>query len=196
MGIAGQIGENLLRSCEGALGVDHPLALAHAMRPVRVGGLRQAPVLRTRAGTRLSVALHPSGRDLQLTPRGVGRSRRHVPLEGLPRTRAHPLQNHDLGDRGVHAPLPAARAALRLPSHPPLWTCSPTPTASTTSRPLASCCISRHRRLPQIPAIDSADPAAPGPPSCADTAAPRCSSSRPSHALSTSVARRVHRISP
>jgi Putative transposase len=56
----------------------------------------------------------------QLTPRGIGRSRRHVPLEGLPRTRSHPLQNHDRSHRGVHAPLPAAHAALWLPSHPPL----------------------------------------------------------------------------
>ena len=33
-----------------------------------------------------------------------------------------------------------------------------------------------------------------GPPSCADTAARRCSSSRPSRALSISAARRVHRL--
>ncbi len=62
--------------------------LAHAAASVRVGRLRQAPVLGTRAGSRLSVALHPSGRDLQLTPRGTGRSRRHLPLERLPRHRA------------------------------------------------------------------------------------------------------------
>ena len=36
--------------------------------------------------------------------------------------------------------------------------------------------------------------AAPGLPSCADTAARRCSSSRPSRALSTSAALRVHRF--
>src|ERR1017187_10576885 len=64
--------------------------------------------------------------------------------------------------------------------------CSPTPTASATSPPLASFCISRRPSLPPTSA-------APGLPSCADTAAPRCSSSRPSRALSTSVARRVLR---
>ena len=31
------------------------------------------------------------------------------------------LQDHDAQRRGVHAPLPAARSARRLPSHPPLW---------------------------------------------------------------------------
>ena len=35
MGVARQIGENLLRSCEGALGVDDPLALAKRCEPVR-----------------------------------------------------------------------------------------------------------------------------------------------------------------
>ncbi len=64
--------------------------LARTAASMRVGRLRQAPLRWTRAGSRLSVALYPSGRDLQLTPRGIGRSRRHLPLEGLPRTRAEP----------------------------------------------------------------------------------------------------------
>src|SRR5471030_3271263 len=66
----------------------------------------QAPLRWTRGGARLSVPIHPSGGDLQLTPRGVGRLRRHVPLQGLPRTRTHSLQNHDRDQHGVHAPLP------------------------------------------------------------------------------------------
>ena len=41
--------------------------LARANAPMRVGRLRQAPVRRTCGGARLSVALHPSGGDLQLT---------------------------------------------------------------------------------------------------------------------------------
>ena len=41
--------------------------LAHAAAPVRVGRLRQAPLRRTRAGARLSVALYAPSRDLQLT---------------------------------------------------------------------------------------------------------------------------------
>ena len=39
---------------------------------VRVGRLRQAPVRRTRGGAGLSVALHPSGGDLQLPTPGAG----------------------------------------------------------------------------------------------------------------------------
>ena len=46
MGVAGQIGENLLRSCEGALGIDHPLALAQRCEPIGEGiGVGQIEVL-------------------------------------------------------------------------------------------------------------------------------------------------------
>ena len=46
MGVARQIGENLSRSCEGALGVDHPLALTHWCEPVGEGiGIGQIEVL-------------------------------------------------------------------------------------------------------------------------------------------------------
>ena len=43
-----------------------------------------------------------------------------LPLEGLPRQGTHALQGHDARPGRVHAPLPAARAARRLPPHPPL----------------------------------------------------------------------------
>ena len=49
-----------------------------------------------------------------------GRARRDLPLEGLPRQGQDALQGHDPQPRGVHAPLPAACAAQRLPSHPAL----------------------------------------------------------------------------
>ena len=49
-----------------------------------------------------------------------GRARRQLPLEGLPRQGQNALQDHDARRRGVHAPLPVARAARRLPPHPPL----------------------------------------------------------------------------
>ena len=52
-----------------------------------------------------------------------------------------------------------------------------------------SCCINRHRSRPRIRALTT--PAL-GPPLSAGTAGPRCSSSRPSHALSTSADRRSH----
>src|SRR5882757_7208009 len=46
MGVAGQIGENLFRSRERALGVDDPLALAHRHEPVGKGlGVGQIDVL-------------------------------------------------------------------------------------------------------------------------------------------------------
>src|SRR5271167_381612 len=46
MGVAGQIGENLLRSRERSLGIDDPLALAHWCEPVGEGlGVGQIDVL-------------------------------------------------------------------------------------------------------------------------------------------------------
>src|ERR1019366_6213641 len=66
---------------------------------------------------------------------------------------------------------------------------SPTPSARSTSPPLASFCISRRRNLSQSRALAAPIMVPTGPPSCADTAALRCSSSRPSLALSTSADR-------
>src|ERR1700674_5679516 len=46
MGVAGQIGENLLRAIERTLGVDHPLALAQRHEPVGEGlGIGQIDML-------------------------------------------------------------------------------------------------------------------------------------------------------
>jgi Putative transposase/Transposase zinc-binding domain len=45
---------------------------------------------------------------------------RLIALEGLPRQGPQPLQGDDVGRGRVHASLPAARAARRLPPHPPL----------------------------------------------------------------------------
>src|SRR5882672_665529 len=72
--------------------------------------------------------------------------------------------------------------------------CSPTPTAKPTSPPRASFCISRPLSLPPIPLPSTPEPALFGPPSCADTAVRRCSSSRPSPVRSTSADRRLHRV--
>ena len=72
-----------------------------------------------RAG--LPVALHPPRGDLQQPAARHGRARRDLPLEGLPRQGQQTRhKTMTLGAAGVHAPLPAARAARRLPSHPPL----------------------------------------------------------------------------
>ena len=77
----------------------------------------------------------------------------------------------------------------RLSSHPPLRLARQRqPQVRHRHRARASASAgataSRRRALIRV---------APGPPSCADTAARRCSSSRPSRALSTSVARQVLR---
>src|ERR1017187_2042658 len=50
----------------------------------------------------------------------MGRTRRHLPLEALSGRRSYTPQDHDFDCRRVHAPVLAARTALRLPSHPPL----------------------------------------------------------------------------
>src|ERR1700687_4665856 len=59
------------------------------------GGGCEAPVRGTRGGTRVSLALYPSRRHLQPAAHRAGRTGRDLPLEGLPREGAHPLQGHD-----------------------------------------------------------------------------------------------------
>ena len=51
----------------------------------------------------------------------AGRAWRHLPLEGLPGHGQDATQDDDAHSRRVHAPLPAARSARRLPPHSPLW---------------------------------------------------------------------------
>ena len=59
------------------------------------------------------------------SPNQPRRQRRHLPLEGLSHQgqgiRQGLHQDHDPGGTRVHPPLPAPRAARRLPPHPPLW---------------------------------------------------------------------------
>ena len=90
------------------------------LRRVRMGRLRQAAVRRTEGRARLSRALHPPRRDLQLAARRARREGRHLQMEGLPDQRPRPVQDHDARRRRVHPPLSHARAAERLPPHPPL----------------------------------------------------------------------------
>ena len=72
--------------------------------------------------------------------------------------------------------------------------CSPMPAARLISRPPVSYCISPRPCLLPTRAITALQAAAFDPPSYADTAVPRCSSSRPSHALSAFVDLRAHRV--
>ena len=98
--------------------------VAGAPAPMRVGGLCQAALRRAAGGAGLPVALHASGGHLQQPPDRVGRARRDVPVEGLPgqgrRQGQDSPQDDDAGAGRVHASLPAARAAGRLPPHPAL----------------------------------------------------------------------------
>ena len=106
-----------------ALADAQAFALAGAAAQVRVGGLRQAAVRRTPGRAGVPVALHAPGGDLQQPAARAGRARRDLPLEGLPR-QGRPgqdaAQDDDVGRGRVHASLPAARAAWRLPPHSPL----------------------------------------------------------------------------
>ena len=94
--------------------------LVRAAAHERMGRLCQAALRRPRGGARLPVALHPSGGDLEPSPGVARRRQRLLPLEGLPRQGAHPPQDDDAHCRGVHAPLPVARVAVRLSPHPAL----------------------------------------------------------------------------
>ena len=155
--------------------------LARAAAPVRVGRLRQAPVRRTRGGAGLSVALHAPGRDLQQPARRHGRARRHLPLEGLPRQGQDAPQDDDARRRRVHAPLPAARACPAASIASATTGCSPTAAARPTWRACASCstqCPRPHRK----PRTATPRSSTPSRASSACTAAPRCSSFRPSRA--------------
>ena len=95
-------------------------AVAITAARLRVGGVRQAPVRRSRSGAGVSVALYPPGGDLEPAPGFNGHGRCDVPMEGLPRQGAYSEQNDKAACRGVHAPLPPARAGRRLPPHSPL----------------------------------------------------------------------------
>ncbi len=119
--------------------------------PDRLGSLRQAPLRRPRTGARLSRPRHPSRRHRQQPADRHGRRESELPLEGLSPGGAP--QGHDARGRRVHAPVPAARPAARLPSDPPLRLsrqrrsrgtarpfaagCSPTP-APTRTTPIPS----------------------------------------------------------
>src|SRR6476660_1154305 len=82
-----------------------------------MGGLRQAPVRRTRAGIGLSRPLHPPcRRGEQPTDSACGRPGQ-LHLEGLPPPRQG--QDHDARRRRVHPAVPAACRAGRVSSHPP-----------------------------------------------------------------------------
>jgi integrase/recombinase XerC len=80
----------------------------------------RAAVRRTAGGAGLPVALHAPRGHLQQPAARDGRARRHLPLEGLPRQGQDAPQGDDAEPAGVHAPVPAACPARRLPPDPAL----------------------------------------------------------------------------
>jgi hypothetical protein len=101
--------------------------------------------------------LYPPGRHRQQPADRRRRDPRHLQVEGLSHPGSRSLQDHDTPHPRVHPTVPNARAAARLPPHPP-WSlpsgltrgaCSPTAAASTTSPAPARCLASsRHRPSP------------------------------------------------
>ncbi len=85
----------------------------------RMGRLRQSALRRPPTSTALSRPLYPSRRHLQSSIDRIRRQQRHVPLEGL-RSRKR-ATHHDHFGRGVHPPVPAARAPKGLCPYPALW---------------------------------------------------------------------------
>ena len=61
---------------------------ARAAAPLRVGRLRQEALRRTAGRPRLSRALHPPRRDLELPAHRARRGGRHLQMEGLPASKA------------------------------------------------------------------------------------------------------------
>ncbi len=167
--------------------------LARAAAPMRVGGLCQAPLRRTRGGAGLSVALHPSGGHLQPAARRHGRARRHLPLEGLPRKGTHAPQDHDAGAdefmrRFLLHVLPSGFHRIR--HYGLIANADRKHDIADRSRALHQPAAHAARRARRRQRRSRGRT---GPPSSAGTAAPRCSSSRPSPALSTSAGHRSSR---
>jgi hypothetical protein len=68
----------------------------------------------------VSRPLHPPCRHLEQSPRFSRRTRRDLPLQGLPPRRAGALRHNDTQRRRVHQALPAPRSTKGVSSHPPL----------------------------------------------------------------------------
>src|ERR1035437_716206 len=81
-----------------------------------MGGLRQGSLWRTATRPGVSRPLHPSCGHLQPPPPDSRKRSGLLPVEGLPRRSQ--IQGDDHPCRGVHPPLPAARFAARLTTHP------------------------------------------------------------------------------
>ena len=90
------------------------------LRKIRMGGLRQAALRRSRGRAGLPQPLHPPRRHLEHPPDQRGRRDGRLPLEGLPHQVRRPAEGDAARHRRVHPPVPDPRAARRLPPHPAL----------------------------------------------------------------------------
>ena len=151
---AGQL--QLLRRARAAGRCQGLRSVARATAPVRVGGLRQTPVCRAPERAGIPVAIHPPGGDLQPALARARRARGHLPLERLPCQGPHALQNHDAQRQRVHAPLPTARAARGLPSHPALRSARQRLPQANLARARALL----HAPAPEPPSTKGSDPKA------------------------------------
>src|SRR5260370_8218538 len=82
-----------------------------------MGGLRQASVRRSAAGTGISRPLYVSGRNFQPASAGPGKRPSLVPVERLSNQGRVQLQGDDSGGRRVHSPFSPARVAARFATH-------------------------------------------------------------------------------
>ena len=142
------------------------------LRSLRMGRLRQASLRRPGGGARLSVALHPSGGDLEPSLARLRRTRRHLPLEGLPRHRQDALQGDD-----PRAPTSSCAASCctfcpAASTASATTACSPTPAAASISPRHANCCTSFPPRSNRRPRPQRRSPSC-RLPSFARTAVPR-----------------------
>ena len=104
-----------------------------------LGRLRQAAVRRARDGARLSVALHPSGRDLEQPPPALRRYRRHVPLQELPLRWRRPAADHRRSPPTSSSAASCFTSCRRASTASVTTACSPAPPARSCSTTSASC---------------------------------------------------------
>jgi hypothetical protein len=81
-----------------------------------MSGVRQAAFRRPRASLGLRRSLYPPGGHLQSSALGHREGPSDLPLKGL--SSRCPAEDDDTASQRVYPPLPAARAARRLPAHP------------------------------------------------------------------------------
>ena len=125
----------------------------------RMGCLQQTAVRRSQGSVALPRALHPPRGNLQPPPDRARRQKRHLQVEGLPRSKARALQADDARNPRVHPPVPDAQPAPakagcchRASTASATTACSPTPPALATSHVPERCSQCQcSRSMPSMP---------------------------------------------